>query len=70
MKDLNEFPIKIQTQFFKDMETAILSFIYKTKKPRLGEAIINNKITSERITTHDFKPYYREIMTKNCMPLV
>jgi hypothetical protein len=45
----NAIHIKIPTQFFKDMKTAILKFIWKGKKPRIVKTILNNKRTSEGI---------------------
>jgi hypothetical protein len=58
----NAILVKIPTQFFKDMEKAILNFTWKNKKPRIPRKILNNKRTSEVITT--LKLYYRAIVIK------
>ena len=39
----NTAPIKVPTQFFKDMGRAILKFIWKDKKPRVVKTILNDK---------------------------
>ena len=56
--------IKIPTQFFKDMERAILKFIWIGKKPKIMKTIINNKRTDEASTIPDVKLYYRAIVIK------
>ena len=66
----NAIPIKILTQFFKDMERAILKFLWKSQKHRIAKTILNNKRNSRGITIFDLKLYYRTIVIKNCMVLV
>jgi hypothetical protein len=63
-------PIKIPTQFFKDMERPILKsgkFIWKGKKPRISKTILSNKRTKRTIggiPIPDFMLYYRAIVKK------
>jgi hypothetical protein len=57
-------PIKIPTQLFTELERAIGKFIRNNNKPRITEAILNNKITSGGIPLPDLKLYYRAIVIK------
>jgi hypothetical protein len=54
--------LQILTQFFIDLERAILNFIWG--KNRRAKAILYKKRISESITIPDFKLYYRAIVIK------
>jgi hypothetical protein len=60
----NAITINIPTQFFTDMERAILSFIWKTRRLWITKTIPNNKRTSGGIAISDLKLYYRAIVIK------
>ena len=64
----NAIPIKIQNQFFIDLERAILKFIRNNKKPRIAKTLLLNKRSSGGITIPDLK--HRAVVIKNCLLLV
>ena len=59
----NTIPIKIPNQFFIELESAILKFIWNNKKPRVAKTILNSKRTSGRFSIPGIK-YYRAIVIK------
>jgi hypothetical protein len=60
----NVIPIKIPTQFFNDLERAMLKFIWNNKKRRIAKTLLKDEKTSSGITMPDLKLYYRAIVIK------
>jgi hypothetical protein len=53
----NAIPIKISTQFFIELEKAILKFIWNVKKPRIAKLFSTITKLMGEITIPDLKPY-------------
>ena len=60
----NAILIKISTQFFIELERAILKFIWNNKETRILKIILNNKRTCKVINITDLKLYYRAVAIK------
>jgi hypothetical protein len=61
---LNAIPIKIQEQFCKDIERAIINFIWKNNEARMAKTILSKNNTLGVITIPDLKLYYGAILRK------
>jgi hypothetical protein len=53
----NAIPIKIPTQFLKELESAIRRFMWNNKKPQIAKILIKDKRTSGGITMPDLNLY-------------
>ena len=60
----NAIPIKIPTQFFIEVERAILKLIWNNKKTRIAKTILNTKRTSGGNSIPDLKQLYRSVVLK------
>jgi hypothetical protein len=60
----NAILIKIPTQFFTELERAICEVVRINKNSRIENTILNNKLTSDRITIPELKLYYKAIVIK------
>lgn len=59
-----QFPSKIPTQFFADLERTIINFIWKNKKTRITKIISHTKGAYRVITTPDIKLSYKPTVIK------
>jgi hypothetical protein len=60
----NAIPIKIPTQFFRELERTICKFIWNNKNPGYQKLFLTIKEFLGKITMPDLKLYYRAIMIK------
>jgi hypothetical protein len=60
----NAIPIKTPITFFRDIEKAIVKYVWKHTRSQITKVILKKKFNIGNITALDFKLYYRAITTK------
>ena len=54
----NAIPVKLPTVFFTELEQVISQFIWKYKKPQVGNTILRKKIGTGEFNLPNFRLYY------------